>query len=168
MKAQDIVVLLKILILDKKPWTMTELANSLGLSQSEISKSIKRLTNAKIYTKETRSILRNTFYEVLIYGVPYFFPTETGKITRGTPTFISHDFLKNKILSDSTYVWPDDEGKIKGETVPPLYPGIVHAAKNDKDLHLLLALIDALRIGKTREKVIARAELKKRIVDEQN
>lgn len=165
MKAQDIVILLKLILLKENSWRMTDLAASLGLSQSEISKSLKRLEKAKLYNAKSKSIARNAFYELLIYGVPYFFPTETGKITKGISTAISHNFVQNKIVSDTNYVWPDIEGDLKGETVTPLYPGAIQAAKKDKELHLLLALIDLLRIGRAREITLARNELKKRILE---
>ena len=48
----------------------------------------------------------------------------------------------------------------------PLYPQAPEAVLQDPELHALLALIDALRVGQKREKTLAIGELKKRILDE--
>ena len=45
----------------------------------------------------------------------------------------------------------------------PLYPGAVEAALMDEELHALLALTDALRVGRTRERAEAAKELAKRL-----
>jgi hypothetical protein len=42
---------------------------------------------------------------------------------------------------------------------------VVDAVKIDSKLHELLALVDALRVGKAREKELAIVELKKRILN---
>jgi DNA-binding transcriptional ArsR family regulator len=164
MKPQDIVILLKIMLKDGEDWRMTDIAASLKLSQSEISKSLKRLEKARLYHSTTRKVAKSAFYELLIYGVPYFFPIDTGKLSKGVPTSISHEYFKGKIITENQYVWPHLEGKTKGETVSPLYPGAADAALTDKKLYSLLALIDVLRIGRAREINLARAELKTRIL----
>ena len=43
---------------------------------------------------------------------------------------------------------------------------VVDAVKLDPALYELLSLVDALRVGKVREKELAISELKKRILDE--
>jgi DNA-binding transcriptional ArsR family regulator len=164
MKAQDIVILLKVMVMEKEAWRMTDIAAALFLSQSEISKSLKRLEKARLYDSKLRKISRSAFYELLIYGVPYFFSAEVGKLTKGIPTSISEEFFKTKIISENQFVWPHLEGKARGESLSPLYPGAVDAALADKRLYSLLALIDVLRIGRAREINMARAELKKRIL----
>jgi hypothetical protein len=164
MKAQDVVILLKVLLSEGKNWRMSDLALSLNLSQSEISKSLKRMESAKLYDSSIRKIARNAFYELIIYGVPYFFPAEVGRISKGIATSIGHEFFKSKIVSESQYIWPHINGKVRGETVMSLYKGAIEAALVDKELYLLLALIDVLRIGRVREINLARTELKQRIV----
>jgi hypothetical protein len=46
-----------------------------------------------------------------------------------------------------------------------LYPSVVDAVQNDEKLHELLALVDAIRVGRAREREIAIKELKQRILD---
>ncbi|MDD2236941.1 MAG: hypothetical protein PHG65_07015, partial [Kiritimatiellae bacterium] len=64
---------------------------------------------------------------------------------------------------DLPYVWPDVDGTVRGFELPPLYKSVPKAAKQDFLLYELLALVDALRIGRAREKSMAMKELKKRI-----
>jgi hypothetical protein len=54
-------------------------------------------------------------------------------------------------------------GTVRGHSIIPLYPSVPEAALKDEKLHELLALTDALRVGRAREKEIAVIELKKRL-----
>ena len=47
--------------------------------------------------------------------------------------------------------------------IDPLYPSVPAAAAEDPRLHELLALADALRVGRARERSMARTELTKRL-----
>ena len=60
-------------------------------------------------------------------------------------------------------VWPDPNGTKKGLAVQPLYGSAPIAAKNDPALYELLALVDALRLGRARERAIAAKEIEKRL-----
>jgi hypothetical protein len=60
-------------------------------------------------------------------------------------------------------VWPDALGEKLGYGVEPLHPSAPKAARRDGRLYEVLALIDALRDGRTRERQIAEDELLKRI-----
>jgi hypothetical protein len=44
---------------------------------------------------------------------------------------------------------------VRGHSIIPLYPSVPEAALKDEKLHELLALTDALRVGRAREKEIA-------------
>jgi hypothetical protein len=84
------------------------------------------------------------------------------------PTAHSAPPLSESIRSSSViYVWPDDEGSIRGEAIEPLYPTVPKAAKFDNIFYELMSLVDAIRVGKSREHQIAAIELKKRmLIDE--
>ena len=58
-------------------------------------------------------------------------------------------------------VWPDAEGTLRGESFSPLYRSAVAASKKDTKLYELLALVDAIRGGRAREREIAKMELTK-------
>jgi hypothetical protein len=52
---------------------------------------------------------------------------------------------------------------VRGESFSPLYKSAPSAAKKDSKLYQLLALVDAIRGGRARERDIAKKELKKRL-----
>lgn len=60
-------------------------------------------------------------------------------------------------------VWPHPEGEVRGESLEPLYPSAVDAARRDGKLYEVLALVDALRVGRAREKALAIDLLDKRL-----
>jgi hypothetical protein len=90
---------------------------------------------------------------------------QPGTIVKGIPTAHSAAPLREVIQSTEPYVWPSGKGTLRGQSIAPLYPSVVDAVQNDPKLHELLALVDALRVGKAREKELAITELKKRILD---
>ena len=52
-------------------------------------------------------------------------------------------------------VWAHPAGQAKGPTLSPLYRTAPEAALADPALHRLLALLDALRTGRARERAMA-------------
>jgi hypothetical protein len=60
-------------------------------------------------------------------------------------------------------VWPHPEGATRGVALEPLYPSAPVAALRDPALYELLALIDAIREGRARERKLAEDELRARI-----
>jgi predicted transcriptional regulator len=165
MRPQDIAVLLKIISLNKTPWKTTDLASQLYISQSEISQALHRNWSAGLLDDSKKSVHKRSLVEFLVHGVKYVYPEKPGSIVRGIPTAHSALPLSKMIqLSGDVYVWPDEEGTARGEAVQPLYPGIPKAARIDAVLYELLALVDAIRVGKSREVEIAAGELQKRIV----
>ena len=63
-----------------------------------------------------------------------------------------------------TPVWPDRDGAKQGAAVEPLYRSVPFATKNDPALYGLLALVDALRIGRARERRFAEQELERQLI----
>jgi len=164
LRPQDVVVLLKVVILDNASWRMVDLASELCLSQSEISESLHRTWYANLLSESKREVFRDALLEFLIHGVRYAFPQRPGAMTRGIPTAHSAPPLSLLIRSSSTvYVWPDADGTARGEAIEPLYPGVPKAARIDPLLYELLSLVDALRVGRAREANLAATELKRRI-----
>ncbi len=60
-------------------------------------------------------------------------------------------------------MWPDPEGEVRGVGLEPLHTAVPKAVRKDPVLYELLALIDALRDGRTRERQIAERELSGRL-----
>ncbi len=165
MRPQDVVILLKLVALDGESWTRMGLATSLFLSQSEVSESLNRSRIAGLFDESKRVVNRAALLEFILFGLRYVFPVHPGSMVRGMPTSHSAPPMARKIVSGGEeLVWPDDEGKIRGQAVEPLYPGVPAAARKDLALYELLVLVDALRVGKARERRAAEAELRRRIV----
>lgn len=163
MKPQDIVILLKIIALDTDKWQQKPLAVALGLSQSEVSQSVARSQYAGLLFGDGKQVMKSVLLEFLQYGLAYVFPQKPGPIVRGIATAHSALPLSQIIDSAENYVWPYAKGNMRGQGIVPLYKSVPEASLNDQKLYELLALTDALRIGKAREKALALEELKQRM-----
>ncbi len=163
MKPQDIVVLLKLIALNSDNWQQVPLAHSLKMSQSEVSQSIARSKFAGLLDDTGKRVMMQAFYDFLQYGLAVVFPAKPGAIVRGIPTAHSAAPLNMEISSGENYVWPFAMGSVRGHGITPLYASVPQAALEDEQLYELLSLVDALRVGKVREKNLAIQELKHRI-----
>jgi hypothetical protein len=163
MRPQDVVILLKILLWQDRPWLKKDLAAELFLSPAEIGHSLNRSELAGLIDPSQKKLMKKAFAEFLIHGFPYVFPVRIGSMTMGHPTGHSAPILKNYVSSNEPIVWPYPEGKQKGQAVEPLYKGVVKASLMDQKLYDLLCLCDVLRVGKLREKSKAKELLEKQI-----
>lgn len=161
LRPQDIAVLFQLVLWKDRPWKHKDLVNALGLSQTEISFSLERCRNSGLLDSAKKRVIKASFLEFLLHGLRYVYPAKPGPIERGVPTSHSAPPLAKRIVSDERdqYVWPHDEGTLRGQSISPLYPAAPDAAMRSPDLHQLLALADALRIGRARERKIAASEL---------
>lgn len=164
MRPQDILILLKLVSLGDTKWRYADVAKALYISQSEVAEGLHRNMQARLIAPDKRRVFRSALMEFLTHGIKYVFPTEPGAIVRGVPTAHSAAPLSDRIAEgEESYVWPSDEGTMRGQAIQPLYPTTVAAALADPEFYKLLALVDALRVGKAREQKIAIEELRKRI-----
>lgn len=165
MSPHDIVILLKIASYGNKQWFQKPLAEDLGISQSEISKSLNRSKYAGLIDAKGKKVMRLALLEFLQFGITYVFPQKPGAIVRGIATAHSAAPLNTIIVSEEHYVWPSGKGNLRGQAIVPLYPSVIDAVQKDEKLYELLALVDAIRVGRAREKEIAIKELKIRILE---
>ena len=167
LKPQDVLFLLKLLALRKQHWSFNKLAVDLGMSPSEVHAAANRSIAARLAIKNETGIYPNlrNLEEFLLHGIQYVFIPEWGGLSRGMPTAYAAPPLDSLIVADQEPppVWPDAEGKVRGESLAPLYSSVPKAARNDDKLYELLALVDVLRSGRAREKDIAKKELKRRL-----
>lgn len=163
-KPQDVVVALK-LALGAADLSYAELGENLGMSASEVHAAVRRLIEARLLDPETKRVRLEAFRNFLVHGVPYAFPANPKAVTRGMPTAWAAPALADKISSSDQLppVWPDPEGRVQGAAVQPLYASVPGAARRDPELYCLLALVDALRIGRARERAFAEKEIGERL-----
>lgn len=167
LKPQDVLFLLKLVALDKKPWSFNKLAVELGMSSSEVHAAAKRALAARLAIKEGDTIwphIRN-LEEFLLHGIQYVFVPERGGLNQGIPTAHATAPLDAAFVADQAPppVWPDPQGEVRGESFSPLYKSAPGAAQRDPKLYELLAIVDAIRGGRARERDIAENALQKRL-----
>jgi DNA-binding Lrp family transcriptional regulator len=163
-KPQDIVVALK-LCLSAATQSYADLGKSLGMSASEVHAAVRRLMDARLIDPDTKEVRREAFRNFLVHGVPFAFPAHQKEVTRGMLTAWAAPVMADKLNASEQLppVWPDPNGKAQGASVRPLYSSVPGAARRDPALYDLLALVDALRIGRARERNIAEKEISNRL-----
>jgi hypothetical protein len=163
--SQDVVVLAKLISHGGRRPSMAQLAAGLSLSPSQVHASLKRLERSRLVQPQDGRPLLRAVEEFLVHGVKYAFPARRGEVTRGMPTAYAAPPLSGHIAKsgDLPPVWPDAEGDVRGMTLEPLHKTAPKAARKDPSLYELLALVDALRDGRARERQIAERELSARL-----
>lgn len=167
LKPQDVAVALKLVALGLERPSYAELAKSMRLSQFEAHAAVQRLIAAKLAVvldgkvRPAVAALKN----FLVHGAPYAFPPIRGEMVIGTPTAHGVAPLKDRFAasSDLLPVWPDPNGRVRGQSLLPLYPGLPEAAKEDPKLYELASLLDAVRSGQARERSLAQRLLEERL-----
>jgi hypothetical protein len=167
LRPQDVFVLAKLLSYQGGRPSMAQMGMDLSISPSEVHAALQRLTHARLVAGDTdghRPLLA-AVAEFLVHGVKYAFPPKRGGITRGLPTSYAAPPLNRDIDagSDPPPVWPCADGSVRGVALDPLHKSAPDAARRDPVLYEYLALIDALREGRARERTIAEKELLARL-----
>lgn len=164
MKSLDIVVLCKLFLLQSRrlsEWTYSQLAEETCLSVGETHASVKRLIKSHLFDGFTKTVILSAMAEFLVHGIKYAFPAEIGASARGIATSHSAPVLSGEFgQSDSDkYVWPYAKGDQRGLSIKPLSENTPKAALKDSKLYDLLALVDAVRSGRSREKEMAAGKI---------
>ena len=172
LKPADVVLLAKLLT-DDESASSVELAAGLGWSQPQAHRALKRLQGSRLVaiveppagqSPGKRRVNRRGAYELMAFGVPYVFPAEPGRLVRGVPTAVSAPVLARHFRVDpEPVVWPHPAGQVRGMAVEPLHPCAPMLAETDGPVYELLALVDAIRLGRARERNLARTELERRL-----
>lgn len=145
------------------------LAESLGISKSEISLSLNRSLYSGLALKDLQSsrpvASRRALCDFMLSGLKYVFPVHPGPLIRGLPTSFHAPVLQGRLIyhMDYPYVWPLAEGTVKGQAIKPLFKSVPVAVRRDLFLYECLALVDAIRIGAAREMHLAQQILKERL-----
>jgi len=165
LKPQDVVVLLHLAQnLDDKERTFPKIAAALGISASEAHAAVRRATASGLIDPATRRVRKAALLEFLIHGLRYVFPAEWRGLSRGVPTSFAAPPLSSHFAhADLPPVWPHAHGSVRGEGLVPLYPSVPDVALRSPQLHEWLALVDAIRAGRARERHLAQTELERRL-----
>lgn len=159
LKPQDLLVALKLLALGDSPWQYASLAESLAMGQGEVHSAVKRGCRAGLLVTEGSAAtpMRRNLLEFASHGVRYVFVPDRGAIVRGMPTAWAAPPLARELSTRewAIPVWPFDDGEVRGESFSPLYRSAPKAASRDQRLYELLALVDAIRGGRSRERKMA-------------
>lgn len=164
---QDILVLLKLVAMGRRAWSYNNLAIELGMSPSQAHSAVKRALSARLALRCNGRITpqTNNLEEFLVHGLKYICIPERGELTRGIPTAHGAPPLAEMLIEpqDVVPVWPHPEGTVRGESFSPIFRSAPEAAMRDSELYRLLALVDAIRSGRARERKLAARELGERL-----
>lgn len=165
LRPSDILVLLKLVRIGDLPWTFDSIAHELGLSASAVHRAVDRATESGLFNRGRREVERAALLELLVHGVRYFFPPKWGGQARGIPTAWAAPPLSKRLAhsGENPPVWPAPNGQTWGIALAPLDPKVTDAVIHDQPLGELLALVDAIRIGGSRERALASEELEVRL-----
>lgn len=167
LKPQDILILLKLVVVGKDSWSYSRMAGALWMSPSEVHAGVKRAVRARLASLQQERVVpnRRNLEEFLVCGLPYVFVPEQGEMTRGIPTGYAGPLLKSYFQDTGNLppVWPVPDGEVRGLTFSPLYKSAPQAAREDENLYGLLTLVDAIRGGRSREREVAVQEIRKRL-----
>jgi hypothetical protein len=167
LKPQDVVVLLKLISYGGRRPSMALMAMDLSISPSEVHGALKRLIDSRLVSASSQGHrpLLPAVEEFLVHGLKYAFPAKRGEVARGVVTSYAAEPLRRHFAANPELppVWPHPEGTERGVGLEPLYKSVPAAALRDPALHEMLALVDALRDGRARERKLAEKELTERI-----
>ncbi|TLS68332.1 hypothetical protein FEF65_04910 [Mariprofundus erugo] len=166
LKQQDIYVALKLVALNNAPCSMQSLGEALGMSASRVHDSIHRLIRANLVRKDQGyRPVRANLKEFILHGVRFAFVPDIGQPTRGMPTASFAPPLNSEFSASGELplIWPDPMGEVRGISFSPLHKSAPEAARKDPAFYELLAMVDAIRGGRARERNLAIEKLGQRL-----
>jgi len=164
LRPQDVVILLKILTFSTDKWIMSDIAEALKISLSEVSGALERCRISGLISQNKRKVNKLSFREFLIYGLKYVYPAQIGAPVRGLATAHSASPINAHITEGSDIlVWANSKGTRRGNSVSPLYVTVPQIVTSQPELYEYLVIVDTLRIGRVREVEAAILELDKRL-----
>ena len=142
-------------------YTVRALAQLTGISKSQINLSLQRSFDSGLAIRDRkidvpRANIR-ALSEFIVYGLRYVFPVKPGALPRGISTSLAAPVLEGKLSSAGELppVWSDAKGNTRGQVIEPLFKSVPYAVRLDAELYALLALVDAIRVGQSRERNLA-------------
>jgi hypothetical protein len=162
----DVLVAVKLAAHPEAQPSVRQLGQELGLSKSAVAYSLRRLGELHLVVDIDghRRINKIALSECLEHAVRWIAPARVGDYELGLPTAHASTVLAAKFAGDEDpVVMPLAHGPVRGRAVTPLHPLAPAAAARDAKLHELLALVDAFRVGRARDRQVAAVELRARL-----
>jgi hypothetical protein len=139
------------------------LASTLGIALSAAHRSVQRLELAALLVPGERTARHHAILEFLLHGARYAFPAVLGRTAVGVPTAHAAPPLHTDGTIADPVVWSAAHGTIRGESLTPLYPGAPRLIDRNPPVYELLALVDAIRLGRARDRRRATELLESRL-----
>lgn len=150
LRGVDVLVVLGLLRHRAGEWTVRMLARELHMPLATVQRSLGRLGTTPAFDLERRHVDIAGCEELFGHALAFIAPASLGKSTRGTPTAWAVPALAKRlrVSADAPQpVWPQPRGRVRGVAVRPLHAGVLALAAADPEMHELLALTDAARLG---------------------
>ena len=163
LKPLDVVVSVKAAVLPEPRWTIAQMAEHLGMDNAQVFRAARSAATAKLLIADPSASRggylpnRVALLELLIHGVRYMMVPARGRLTRGMPTAYAAPILAGRIAqgTDPVPVWPTPDGSVRGESFEPLHRCVPIASARDPRFYDVMALVDAIRDGRARDRAIA-------------
>jgi hypothetical protein len=161
LKPVDLVVALRLAEAPEAKYE--QLSADLGISRSWAHAAVQRLLAAGLLRPKSRTVNRLALMEFLVHGLRYAFPAQPGGQARGVATAHSGPPLASRIVAEDSLVWPSTLGSSVGQAIAPLYDRAIELPQRCPSLYENLTLLDALRVGRARERKLAAEEIARRL-----
>lgn len=120
------------------------------------SRSRRALAEAASSADNPVRVHSRNLAEFAVHGAKYAFSADKLPVSVGVPTSHSAPAFAGVFAPGSDdWVWPHPNGTARGQGLAPLHPSAPFAAMQDAKLYEMLALFDALRVGRARERAMA-------------
>src|SRR5262245_45407063 len=122
LRSQDVLVALKLAVEDCRGSQQRRIADELGISAGELSKSLQRLRESGLVRADELRTLRSPFLEFVKHGLRYVLPVKRRGVVRGIPTAYAAAPLRDRLVLNGVVpaVWADPDGAVTGEAWEPL------------------------------------------------
>jgi hypothetical protein len=158
MKPQDSLVVLKYCSIQysnhgknhatglKAKFGVRALSEVLGISASEISKSVKRLTDARLVAvRDSVSPVEQNVLEWFVHGLKYYLPLEVEGYGRGVATGWNCQLIDSEMVAPQPgWAWSTSKGDVQAELIKPFHASVPLAIRHDDWLYRCLSVIEVI------------------------
>jgi hypothetical protein len=159
----DVVVSVMAAVLEEPRWTIAQMGGFLGMDNAQVFRAARNAAAAQLLISDRSASKtpyrphRAALLELLVHGLKYTMVPARGQLTRGMPTAHAAPAMAGRIApgSEPVPVWPTPDGNVRGESFEPLHRCVPGAAGRHSRFYDVMALVDAIRSGRARERTIA-------------